>query len=53
MLFGQKAEQEEPDYAEIAEVKRKRSEIATSLKAGELEEANGHCRSFRTATIHV
>ncbi len=38
MLFGQKAEQEEPDYAEVAEVKRKRSEIATSLKAGELEE---------------
>ena len=28
MLFGQKAEQEEPDYAEVAEVKRKRSEIA-------------------------
>lgn len=38
MLFGQKAEQEEPDYAEVAEVKRKRSEIATSLKVGELEE---------------
>ncbi|HJF32445.1 MAG TPA: ATP-dependent protease ATPase subunit HslU [Sporosarcina psychrophila] len=38
MLFGQKVEQEEPDYAEVAEVKRKRSEIATSLKAGELEE---------------
>lgn len=38
MLFGQKAEQEEPDYTEVAEVKRKRSEIATSLKAGELEE---------------
>ncbi|WP_354312771.1 ATP-dependent protease ATPase subunit HslU [Sporosarcina psychrophila] len=38
MLFGQKAEQEEPDYAEVAEVKRKRSEIAISLKAGELEE---------------
>ena len=38
MLFGQKAEQEEPDYAEVAEVKRKRSDIATSLKAGELEE---------------
>lgn len=38
MLFGQKAEQEEPDYAEVAEVKRKRSEIATSLKAGALEE---------------
>jgi ATP-dependent HslUV protease ATP-binding subunit HslU len=38
MLFGQKAEQEEPDYAEVAEVKRKRSEIATSLKAGKLEE---------------
>ncbi|WP_399633219.1 ATP-dependent protease ATPase subunit HslU [Sporosarcina sp. SG10008] len=38
MLFGQKAEQEEPDYAEVAEVKRKRSEIATSLKARELEE---------------
>jgi len=38
MLFGQKAEQEEPDYGEVAEVKRKRSEIATSLKAGELED---------------
>lgn len=38
MLFGQKAEQEEPDYAEVAEVKRKRSEIANSLKAGKLEE---------------
>lgn len=38
MLFGQKAEQEEPDYAEVAEVKRKRSEIATSLKAGKLED---------------
>jgi len=38
MLFGQKTEQEEPDYAEVAEVKRKRSEITTSLKAGELEE---------------
>jgi len=38
MLFGQKAEQEEPDYVEVAEVKRKRSEIATSLKAGELED---------------
>jgi ATP-dependent HslUV protease ATP-binding subunit HslU len=38
MLFGQKVEQDEPDYVEVAEVKRKRSEIATSLKAGELEE---------------
>ncbi len=38
MLFGQKTEQEEPDYTEIAEVKRKRSDIANSLKAGELEE---------------
>ncbi|KAA0966521.1 ATP-dependent protease ATPase subunit HslU [Sporosarcina sp. ANT_H38] len=38
MLFGQKTEQEEPDYVEVAEVKRKRSEIAISLKAGELEE---------------
>ena len=38
MLFGQKAEQEEPDYAEVAEVKQKRSDIAAKLKAGELEE---------------
>ncbi|WP_342512613.1 ATP-dependent protease ATPase subunit HslU [Sporosarcina sp. FSL K6-1522] len=38
MLFGQKAEQEEPDYTEVAEVKRKRSEIAASLRAGKLEE---------------
>lgn len=38
MLFGQKSEQEEPDYTEVAEVKRKRSEISTSLKAGELED---------------
>ncbi len=38
MLFGQKTEQEEPDYAEAAEVKHKRSKIAASLKAGELEE---------------
>ena len=38
MLFGQKTEQEEPDYAEMADVKRKRSDIAASLKAGELEE---------------
>ncbi|MFJ7933132.1 ATP-dependent protease ATPase subunit HslU [Sporosarcina sp. NPDC096371] len=38
MLFGQKTEPEEPDYAEVAEVKRKRSEIAASLKAGKLEE---------------
>ena len=38
MLFGQKSEQEEPDYAEVAEVKRKRSEIAASLQAGTLEE---------------
>ncbi len=38
MLFGQKMDQEEPDAAEVAEVKRKRSEIAASLKAGELEE---------------
>lgn len=38
MLFGQKMEQEEPDDVEVAEVKRKRSEIAASLKSGELEE---------------
>lgn len=38
MLFGQKAEPEETDYAEVAEVKRKRSEITASLKAGKLEE---------------
>ncbi|MER2088125.1 ATP-dependent protease ATPase subunit HslU [Sporosarcina sp. JAI121] len=38
MLFGQKTEQEEPDYTEVAEVKRKRSDIAARLKAGELEE---------------
>ena len=38
MLFGQKAEQDEPDYSEVAEVKRKRSDIAAKLKAGELEE---------------
>ena len=38
MLFGQKAEPEEADYTEVAEVKRKRSEIAVSLKAGKLEE---------------
>jgi ATP-dependent HslUV protease ATP-binding subunit HslU len=38
MLFGQKTEQEKPDYTEMAEVKRKRSDIAVSLKAGELEE---------------
>lgn len=37
MLFGQKAEQDEPDYSEVAEVKRKRSDIAAKLKAGELE----------------
>ncbi|MBE1553471.1 ATP-dependent protease ATPase subunit HslU [Sporosarcina limicola] len=38
MLFGQKTEQEEPNYAEVAEVKLKRSEIASSLRAGLLEE---------------
>jgi ATP-dependent HslUV protease ATP-binding subunit HslU len=38
MLFGQKTEQDEPDYSEVAEVKRKRSDIAAKLKAGELEE---------------
>ena len=43
MLFGQKAEQDEPDYSEVAEVKRKRSDIAARLKAGELEEEYGHC----------
>ncbi|CAM3078640.1 ATP-dependent protease ATPase subunit HslU [Filibacter tadaridae] len=38
MLFGQKNEPEEPDQSEVTEVKRKRSEIAHSLDAGELEE---------------
>lgn len=40
MLFGQKAEEEEPDYAEEAEVKQKRSDVAKKLLAGELEEEN-------------
>ena len=34
MLFGQKAEEEETDYTEEAEVKQKRSDIAKSLHAG-------------------
>jgi ATP-dependent HslUV protease ATP-binding subunit HslU len=38
MLFGQKAEQEEPDYEAEAEVKRKRSDIAMSLRSGKLED---------------
>ena len=38
MLFGQKQEVEEPDYEKEAEVKQKRSDIARSLLAGELEE---------------
>lgn len=40
MLFGQKQEEEETDYVQEAEVKKKRSDIATSLLAGELEEEN-------------
>ncbi|WP_438317576.1 ATP-dependent protease ATPase subunit HslU [Sporosarcina sp. FA9] len=38
MMFGQKAEEEETDYAEEANVKLKRSEISKRLQAGELEE---------------
>lgn len=38
MLFGQKMDQDEPDDEEVAEVTRKRSEIAASLKAGKLED---------------
>lgn len=38
MLFGQKQEVEEPNHAEEAEVKRKRSGVASRLAAGELEE---------------
>lgn len=38
MLFGQKTEPEEQDYAEIAETKMKRSEILINLKKGVLEE---------------
>ena len=38
MLFGQKQEEEETDYVQEAEVKKKRSDIATRLLAGELEE---------------
>lgn len=38
MLFGQKQEEEETDYVQEAEVKQKRSDIAVSLLAGELEE---------------
>ncbi len=37
-MFGQKQEEEEPDYEKEAEVKQKRSDIARSLLAGELEE---------------
>ncbi len=37
MLFGQKQEEEETDFVEEAEVKKKRSDIASSLQAGELE----------------
>lgn len=40
MLFGQKEEEEEPDYEKEAEVKQKRSDIERSLLAGELEEEN-------------
>ncbi|MHA6258700.1 ATP-dependent protease ATPase subunit HslU [Sporosarcina sp. CAU 1771] len=38
MLFGQKAEEEEPDEAAEAEVAEKRSTIANKLRLGELEE---------------
>ncbi len=38
MLFGQKQEVEETNHIEEAEVKRKRSDVARSLAAGELEE---------------
>ncbi|WP_172369699.1 ATP-dependent protease ATPase subunit HslU [Sporosarcina jiandibaonis] len=38
MLFGQKQEAEERDYAKEAEVSQKRSDIARRLLAGELEE---------------
>lgn len=38
MLFGQKVEPEEQDYAELAETKMKRSEILDNLKKGTLEE---------------
>ena len=40
MLFGQKQEEEETDHVQEAEVKQKRSDIAASLLAGELEEEN-------------
>ncbi|GEN82036.1 ATP-dependent protease ATPase subunit ClpY [Sporosarcina luteola] len=38
MLFGQKAEEDDKDSAEVDEISRKRSEIARRLEAGELEE---------------
>ena len=38
MLFGQQQEEEEPDLEKENEVKQKRSDIARSLLAGELEE---------------
>lgn len=38
MLFGQKADNEETDHVEEAEVKQKRSEIVRKLQAGELED---------------
>ncbi len=40
MLFGQKNEAEETNDEEVQEVKRKRSDIARSLQAGELEDQN-------------
>lgn len=40
MLFGQQQEEEEPDLDKEDEVKQKRSDIARSLLAGELEEEN-------------
>lgn len=38
MLFGQKPEADETDHVQEAEIRRKRSDIARSLAAGELEE---------------
>lgn len=38
MLFGQKAEEDDKDSAEVDEISRKRSDIARRLEAGELEE---------------
>lgn len=38
MLFGQKQEVDETDHVKEAEIRRKRSDVARSLAAGELEE---------------